>query len=34
MAGIEDSKLVVVSDEEIQAIKLHRCTSDKVTSCR
>ncbi|KAF4531834.1 hypothetical protein B566_EDAN000860 [Ephemera danica] len=32
--GIEDSKLVVVSDDEIQAIKLHRCTSDKVTSCR
>ncbi|XP_071446030.1 semaphorin-1A-like isoform X2 [Hetaerina americana] len=31
---IEDSKLIVVSDDEIQAIKLHRCSSDKVTSCR
>ncbi|KAG8223012.1 hypothetical protein J437_LFUL000720 [Ladona fulva] len=31
---IEDSKLVVVSDDEIQAIKLHRCSSDKITSCR
>ncbi|XP_067003213.2 semaphorin-1A isoform X3 [Anabrus simplex] len=30
----DDSKLVVVSDDEIQAIKLHRCSSDKITSCR
>ncbi|GLH01245.1 Semaphorin-1A [Gryllus bimaculatus] len=30
----DDSKLVVVSDDEIQAIKLHRCNSDKITNCR
>ncbi|XP_069678508.1 semaphorin-1A isoform X6 [Periplaneta americana] len=30
----EDSKLVVVSDDEIQAMKLQRCNSDKITNCR
>jgi semaphorin 6 len=30
----EESKLVVVSDDEIQAVKLHRCNSDKITNCR
>jgi len=30
----EDSKLVVVSDDEIQAVKLQRCNSDKITNCR
>nr|CAD7195797.1 unnamed protein product [Timema douglasi] len=30
----DDSKLVVVSDDEILSIKLHRCDSDKITSCR
>lgn len=30
----DDSKLVVVSDDEILAIKLHRCGSDKITNCR
>ncbi|XP_059474068.1 semaphorin-1A-like isoform X2 [Neocloeon triangulifer] len=35
MAGaLDKSKLVVVSDDEIQAVKLHRCGSDKITSCR
>jgi len=32
--ALDTSKLVVVSDDEIQAIKLHRCGSDKITSCR
>jgi semaphorin 6 len=32
--ALDSSKLVVVSDDEIQAIKLHRCGSDKITSCR
>lgn len=27
-------KLVVLSDDEIQAVPLQRCNSDKVTSCR
>ncbi|PSN57450.1 Semaphorin-1A [Blattella germanica] len=30
----EESKLVVVSDDEIQAVKLQRCSSDKITNCR
>lgn len=30
----DDSKLVVVSDDEILAIKLHRCGSEKITNCR
>ncbi|XP_021930955.1 semaphorin-1A isoform X2 [Zootermopsis nevadensis] len=30
----EESKLVVVSDDEIQAVKLQRCNSDKITNCR
>jgi semaphorin 6 len=29
-----ESKLVVVSDDEIRAVKLHRCSSDKITNCR
>ncbi|PNF31376.1 Semaphorin-1A [Cryptotermes secundus] len=32
--GGEESKLVVVSDDEIQAVKLQRCSSDKITNCR
>jgi hypothetical protein len=30
----EESKLVVVSDDEIQAVRLQRCSSDKINSCR
>jgi semaphorin 6 len=33
MAG-EESKLLVVSDDEIQAVKLQRCSSAKITNCR
>jgi hypothetical protein len=33
MDGAE-SKLVVVSDDEIQAVKLQRWISDKITNCR
>jgi semaphorin 6 len=29
-----ESKLVVVSDDEIRAVKLQRCSSDKITNCR
>ncbi|CAB3359363.1 Hypothetical predicted protein [Cloeon dipterum] len=32
--GVDKSKLVIVSDDEVTAIKLHRCGSDKVRSCR
>jgi hypothetical protein len=32
--GGEESKLVVVSDDEIQAVKLQRCSSGKITNCR
>lgn len=28
-----DDKLVVVSDDEIMSIRLHRCDSDRITSC-
>lgn len=29
-----DGRLVVVSDHEVQALRLHRCYSDKIISCR
>ncbi|XP_065333547.1 semaphorin-1A-like isoform X7 [Cloeon dipterum] len=32
--GVDKSKLVIISDDEVTAIKLHRCGSDKVRSCR
>lgn len=29
-----EGRLVVISDSEVQSLRLHRCTSDKITSCR
>lgn len=29
----DDGKLVVVTDSQVIAIKLHRCNSEKITSC-
>lgn len=31
---IPDGRLVVVSDSEVQALRLHRCYSDEIRSCR
>jgi semaphorin 6 len=31
---VMEGRLVVVSDSEIQALRLHRCYSDKIISCR
>ncbi|XP_037911810.1 semaphorin-1A isoform X2 [Hermetia illucens] len=31
--NFDDGKLVIVTDSEVVAIKLHRCNSDKITSC-
>lgn len=31
--GVSDGRLVVVSDAEVQALRLHRCFSDKILSC-
>jgi semaphorin 6 len=31
---VMDGRLVVVSDSEIQSLRLHRCYSDKIISCR
>lgn len=33
-SGRDDSRLVVVADDQILSLKLHRCNSDKITSCR
>jgi len=33
-SGLPDGRLVVVSDGEVQALRLHRCYSDKILSCR
>lgn len=32
--GVSDGRLIVVSDGEVQALRLHRCYSDKILSCR
>lgn len=29
----DDGKLVIITDSQVIAIKLHRCNSDKITSC-
>lgn len=29
----DDGKLIIVTDSQVVAIKLHRCNSDKITSC-
>ena len=31
--GLEDGRLVVISDSQVQALRLHRCYSDKILSC-
>jgi hypothetical protein len=33
-SSLPDGRLVVVSDGEVQALRLHRCYSDKILSCR
>lgn len=33
-SGRDDSRLIVVADDQVQSLKLHRCNSDKITSCR
>lgn len=33
-ASLPDGRLVVVSDGEVQALRLHRCYSDKILSCK
>lgn len=30
----DDGKLIIVTDTTVLAIKLHRCSSEKITSCR
>lgn len=32
--NVQDGRLIVVSDHEVQALKLQRCYSDKILSCR
>lgn len=32
--GRDDSRLVVIADDQVQSLRLHRCNSDKITSCR
>ncbi|XP_051162886.1 semaphorin-1A isoform X1 [Leptopilina boulardi] len=31
--GLEDGRLVVISDSQVQALRLHRCYSDRILSC-
>ncbi|XP_059488646.1 semaphorin-1A-like [Neocloeon triangulifer] len=31
--SVAEGRLIVISDSEIKSIKLHRCNSDKITSC-
>ncbi|XP_020291407.1 semaphorin-1A isoform X2 [Pseudomyrmex gracilis] len=31
--GLEDGRLVVISDSQVQALRLHRCHSDRILSC-
>ncbi|XP_046404618.1 semaphorin-1A [Ischnura elegans] len=31
--SVQDGRLVVVSDHEVQSLRLHRCYSDKILSC-
>lgn len=31
--GRNDKRLIVVSDDQVQSLRLHRCNSDKITSC-
>lgn len=31
--GRDDSRLIVVADDQVQSLRLHRCNSDKITSC-
>jgi len=33
-SSLPDGRLVVVSDGQVQALRLHRCYSDKILSCR
>lgn len=33
-ASLPEGRLIVVSDSEVQALRLHRCYSDKIISCR
>lgn len=32
--GKEETRLIVVSDSEVQSLKVHRCDSNKISSCR
>lgn len=32
--GKQEGRLVVVSDGEVQSLRLHRCDSNKISSCR
>ncbi|XP_071862291.1 semaphorin 1a isoform X1 [Bombus fervidus] len=31
--GLEDGRLVVIADSQVQALRLHRCYSDRILSC-
>jgi semaphorin 6 len=33
-SSLPDGRLVVVADGEVQALRLHRCYSDKILSCK
>lgn len=30
----DDGKLIIVTDSQVLAIKLHRCNNERITSCR
>lgn len=32
--GRQEGRLVVISDGEVQSLRLHRCDSNKISSCR
>jgi semaphorin 6 len=31
--GLEDGRLVVIADSQVQALRLHRCYSERILSC-
>ena len=31
--GLEDGRLVAIADSQVQALRLHRCYSDRILSC-
>jgi len=33
-SGKQEGRLVVISDSEVQSLRLHRCDSNKISSCR